>query len=228
MNIVLYPTTALLFVLLIPIIYCWRWKKENQEKAVVIWFYGLVATIFYGSVIYLADHISHVGYVLGKLILFTIIPLYFYLYLEKGNIRTALSALGVTKEKIAPSIIWGIGAAIITLIIGLAVAWGQEGTTSLYWNISMFCDAFNEEFLYRGFFFIYIWKLTDIRIAYLTSNLAFILTHPQHFTSLFMVSTITQGLLLTFITHKTKNIIGPWISHGLNRTIIQVLRVFLF
>ena len=122
MNIVFYPTTALVFVLLIPIIYCSRWKKENQEKVVVIWFYGLIATIFYGSVIYLADHISHAGYFLGKLILFTIIPLYFYLYLEKGGIKTALTALGVKKEKIAPSIIWGIGAAIITLLIGLAVA----------------------------------------------------------------------------------------------------------
>ena len=228
MAIVLYPTTALVFVLVIPIVYCWRWKKENQEKVTVIWFYGLVATIFYGSVLYLADHISHGGYFLGKLILFTIIPLYVYLYLEKGGIRTALTKLGVHKEKITSSILWGIGAAIVTLIIGLAVAWEQEGTTSLYWNIVMFCDAFNEEFLYRGFFFLYIWKLTDIKIAYLTSNLAFILTHPQHFHSLFIVSTITQGLLLTRVTHKTKNILGPWISHGLNRTIIQFIRAFLF
>lgn len=228
MNIVFYPTTALVLVLLIPIIYCYRWRKENKEKVIVIWFYGLVATIFYGSVIYLADHLSHAGYFLGKLILFTIIPLYFYLYLEKGNIRTALTKLGVKKEKIVPSIILGVSAAIITLLIGLAVAWGHEGTISLYWNIIMFFDAFNEEFLYRSFFFLYIWKLTDIKIAYLTSNLAFILTHPQHFGSLFIFSTITQGLLLTLVTHKTKNIIGPWISHGLNRTIIQLIRVFLF
>ncbi len=228
MNIVLYPTTALILVLLIPVFYCWRWKKESQEKVVVVWFYGLVATIFYGFVIYLADILSHVGYFLGKIILFTIVPLFIYVFLEKGGITTALVELGVKKEKILPSVVWGIGVVIITLFIGLVVAWEQEGITSLYWNIIMFFDAFNEEFLYRGFFFLYLWKITDVRVAYLTSNLAFILTHPQHFYSLFMISTVTQGILLTVVTHKTKNIVGPWVSHGLNRTIIQLIRSLLF
>jgi len=92
----------------------------------------------------------------------------------------------------------------------------------------MFLDAFNEEFLFRGVLILYLWKITDIKVAYATSIVSYIIVHPQHYASLFMISTIAQGILLAIIAHKTKNIIGPWISHGLNRVLLQIIRAILF
>ena len=156
------------------------------------------------------------------------LPLIVITYFEKWKIKDVLIQFGIKREKVWISIILGIGALIITLLLGLIIGWGQEGNVSLYWNIVMFFDAFNEEFLFRGVLLLYLWKITDIKVAYATSIIAFILAHPQHFTSLFMISTAAQGILLAIITSKTKNIIGPWISHGLNRTLIQLIRVMLF
>jgi membrane protease YdiL (CAAX protease family) len=91
----------------------------------------------------------------------------------------------------------------------------------------MFFEAFTEEFFFRGVLFLYLLSKTNVKIAYLTSVPAFVLMHPQHFTSLFIISTVTQAILLTVITHKTKNIIGPWVAHGLNRILPSAIRLFL-
>ena len=91
----------------------------------------------------------------------------------------------------------------------------------------MFFDAFNEEFLFRGVLLLYLWKIIDLKIAYATSILAFILAHPQHFTLLPLIGVAAQAILLGIITHKTKNLIGPWISHGFNRIIPQLLTLLI-
>jgi len=91
----------------------------------------------------------------------------------------------------------------------------------------MFFEAFNEEFLFRGVLLLYLWKITDFKVAYVTSVLAFILAHPQHLTSLSLIGVAAQGILLGIVTYKTKNLVGPWISHGLNRVIPQILAALL-
>jgi membrane protease YdiL (CAAX protease family) len=85
-----------------------------------------------------------------------------------------------------------------------------------------------KNFFFRGVPFLYLFRLTDVKIAYARSLLAFILAHPHHFDSLFIAATTAQGTLLALVTHKTNNIVGPWISHGLNRVLANVLRMLLF
>jgi membrane protease YdiL (CAAX protease family) len=74
---------------------------------------------------------------------------------------------------------------------------------------------------------LYIWKITNLKVAYSTSVLAFVLAHPQHLTALSLLVVATQGILLGVVTYKTKNIIGPWISHGLNRVIPSWISIAL-
>ena len=225
----MFPITPMLLALLIPIIYCLIWKDYILKKVGMIFICCLFITLFYPITQILGNFIGNaLGYFLGKLILFTIIPLITIVFIEKWNIVDALVELGLRKRNLAKSIILGLIVFVITLIITLICCWGAKGDYTLIWNSIMFFDAFNEEFLFRGVLLLYLWKITDIKVAYLTSILAFILAHPQHFSSLFLISTIIQGLMLAIISHKTENIIGPWISHGLNRVIPNVLRVFIF
>jgi len=222
------PVLLMPLAIIIPMIYCQKWKKENFERVLVLFIILLAIVIFYQIVVYLNNILSYFGYFLGKFILFTLLPLVIIIHFEKWKIKEGLIKLGISKEKIWMSIFLGLGALMVTLFLGLIIEWGQEGNISFYWNTVMFFEAFNEEFLFRGVLFLYLWKITDIKVAYATSIIAFTLAHPQHFTSPFLASTIAQGILLAIVTHKTKNIIGPWLSHGLNRTLIQIIRATLF
>ena len=228
MYILKIAIAPVIFALIIPLAYCHKWKKESLERVVVLSLCILGIVGLYPAVNYLAGMYGDTGYFLGKFILFTLLPFAVIAYFERWNVRDALKHFGVRKERVWPSIFLGIGALVITLLISLAITWGNEGITSLSWNAVMFFDAFNEEFLLRGVLFLYLWKLTELRIAYATSITAFIFAHPQNFESLFIIATAAQGILLMIVTRRTGNILGPWISHGLNRTVIQVIRALLF
>jgi membrane protease YdiL (CAAX protease family) len=229
MELGIFPIALMLFALVIPIIFCIKWKKTNLRKIVLISICCIFIVILYPITTYLGNIIEPtLGYFLGKLILFTLLPFITLLHLERSKIKTTLKELGVKKEKLMMSILLGLGAFLITVIITVLIdRWIYVEPGSAYWNTIMFFDAFNEEFLFRGVLLLYLWKITDLKIAYTTSVLAFILAHPQNFTSLYLISTTAQGILLGIVTYKTKNLIGPWISHGLNRIIPQVFSALL-
>jgi len=225
----MFPMALMLLALLIPIIYCLKWKKESLRKVAVISICCILIVFGYRITVDLGKIIEPtLGYFVGKLILFTILPLITILYLERCKIKTALAQVGVKKEKLVMSILLGLGVLVITVILALIIfEWGQAELPSAYWDVIMFFEAFNEEFLFRGVLLLYLWKITDIKVAYATSVLAFILAHPQHLTSLSLIGVATQGILLGIVTYKTENLIGPWISHGLNRAIPSLIKIGL-
>lgn len=225
----MFPIALMLLALPIPVIYCLKWKKESLRKVIAISICCIFIVFLYRITNDLGKIIEPtLGYFIGKLILFTIFPLTMILILEQGKIKTALTEVGIKKDKLALSILLGLGALVITVILALIIyGWGQIEPASAYWNIVMFFEAFNEEFLFRGVLLLYLWKITDLKVAYATSVLAFILAHPQHLTSISLIGVAAQGILLGIVTYRTKNLVGPWISHGLNRIIPQILGVIL-
>ena len=229
MDLGIYPIALMLLALIIPIVYCIKWKKESFHKLVLISMCCIFIVILYPITTFLENIIEPtLGYFLGKLILFFILPFITILYLERWKIKTTFMELGVKKKKLIGSILLSLGALIITVILALIlIKLGQTEAPSAYWNVVMFFDAFNEEFLFRGVLLLYLWRITDLKVAYITSVLAFILVHPQHLTSLSLITVASQGILLGIVTYKTKNIVGPWISHGLNRVIPQIIAVLL-
>jgi membrane protease YdiL (CAAX protease family) len=230
MNLGMFPIAPMLLALFIPITYCLRWKMESLRKVMSISICCLFIVFLYRITVDLSNIIEPtLGYFIGKSIIFIILPLITILYIERCKIKTALTEIGVKKDKLVKSILLGLGFLIITVILALIIySWGKTEPSSAYWNTVMFFEAFNEEFLFRGVLFIYLWKITDLKVAYVTSILAFILAHPQHLTSLSLICVATQGILLGAVAYKTKNIIGPWISHGFNRIIPQILMATVF
>ena len=228
LNLGMFPIALMLLALLIPIIYCLKWKRENLRKVAIISICCVLIVIGYRITVDLGKIIEPtLGYFIGKFILFTLFPLIAILYLEKCEIKTALLQTGIKKENLSISILFGLGVLMITAILTVIIWWGKIEPASLYWNVILFFEAFNEEFLFRGVLLLYIWKITNLKVAYSTSVLAFVLAHPQHLTSLSLIVVATQGILLGVVTYKTKNIIGPWISHGLNRVIPSWISIAL-
>ena len=228
LNLGMFPIALMLLSLLIPLIYCLKWKRESLRKVTIIFICCVLIVIGYRITVDLGKIIEPIfGYFVGKFILFTLFPLIIILYLEKCKIKTVLTRVGIKKEKLVMSILFGLGVLVITAILTLIIWWGKIEPASAYWNVIMFFEAFNEEVLFRGVLLLYLWKITNLKVAYLTSVLAFILAHPQHLTQLSLIIVIVQGILWGIITYKTKNLIGSWVSHGLNRIIPSLISIAL-
>ena len=144
--------------------------------------------------------------------------------------RYKLSDFGITKERQGLSIILGFGILIITTLISagiflqnpeMTLAWSSQfvcpSILVMIWSIPLFLDAFNEEFLFRGVFFLFAYKNTEnLPLAYIVSMMVAFAWHPL--TPFQMIPVFVQGTLLCYLLYKSKNIHGAWISHGINRT----------
>jgi len=213
-NLGAFPLFPLIFVLLIPFIYVLKKNRKELKSILLIIFCSVAVIIFYPITPILTDLIPLFGYTIAKFILFVFLPIITIFYIERWHLKEIFSNLGVSKKNIRKSVKYGILAAIVTIIITMSVS---NANNDLIYRGILFFEAFTEEFFFRGFLFLYLIKKTDRKIAYATSILGFVLIHPQHFTELFLISTLAQGILLTIVTDKTENMTGAWIGHGLNR-----------
>ena len=171
LNLGMFPIALMLLALFIPLIYCLKWKRESLRKVMVIFICCILIVIGYRITIDLGNIIEPtLGYFIGKFCLFTFIPLITILHLEGDTIKTALTEVGLKKENAVMSFLLGLWVLVITVILALIIfEWGQTEPPSAYWDVIMFFEAFNEEFLFRGVLLLYLWKITDYKVAYATS-----------------------------------------------------------
>ena len=125
MDIEMFPVAPMLLALIIPILYCLQWKRENLRKVALLLFCLILIVLLYPITVKLGYYIEPAsGYFMGKLILFTISPLITIIYLERWKIKEALTELGVRKEKLGTSIFFGLGVLAITVLLALIIVWG--------------------------------------------------------------------------------------------------------
>ncbi len=227
-----FPIAPMLIALLIPLFFTYLKQKQHLKKIATISIVSILIVLLYPLVNSLNSILSNsIGYFIGKLIVFTILPAIAIIYLEKSNIIITLFQLGIRTNKLLLSILLGIGVLALTLSISLFFFTRTNINIQPIQLLFLFLDAFNEEFYFRGVLLLYLWRITNIKIAYSTATIAFILAHPQYLTlntiSWQLLTTALQGSLLGLVTYKTKNIIGPWISHGLNRILFVLLKALL-
>ena len=99
---------------------------------------------------------------------------------------------------------------------------------SLEAGVISFFESFTEEFYFRGLLFLVLAAYIDVRLAYVISITSFVLAHPQHLISYFIIPTIVQGILTLEIVRRSNNLIGAWLLHGANRIFLLVILPFLF
>lgn len=171
--------------------------------------------------------------IITKFILFILIPL---LILQKGlrikkGISKKFELIGLSRKNIKKSIILGLFFLPIMVLITILVQFNigfSSNDPHLFLGIISFFESFTEEFFFRGILFLFLMSKTNFKIAYSTSLACFILAHPQNITSIFIISTIVQGLITLEISRRTRNLIGPWVVHGTNRLFSIALLPFLF
>jgi len=218
-----FSIALLLIPTLLPIIYNF-WKKKPMKPVLLIYLCCIATVISYPIVSYVTNF-DFAYYVVSKFLLFAVYPVVTIIYLERWKLKEIFYKLGVNRKNLKKSILYGFVALLVTGFFAYISL--EQGYYEGFKSVLLFLEAFNEEFFFRGFLFLYLMTKTDFKISYVTSVLGFILIHPQHFDRLFILSTISQAILMTYITGKTKNIIGPWFSHGLNRFIPGLIKLVI-
>ena len=163
-------------------------------------------------------------YLFVKVILF-VLPGFVIIKLRKYK----SSDFGITMKGLRLSLLLGFGFLIITALTN-AVMFSVTKPFNLFmfvsWSIPLFFDAFNEEFLFRGIFFLFTYKNTkNLPLSYIVSMMVAFAWHPLELIR--MIPVFVQGTLLCYLLYKSKNIHGAWISHGINRTLGSVVAQLL-
>jgi len=212
----------MLLPLIIPILYCIRKKRESLTEILII---ALVMSLIVGLWPLYSDGYlgySSEAYVSVKVLLFIALPITVLLLLKRNKSPLDFRQYGIQSEGAKKSILLFVVLLPLMLIASYIVRIGSSAPASadLPYGAIMFFEAFTEEFLFRGILFILILSLTDVKIAYFTSFACFLLMHPQYYASglmIGMLSLIVQAVLTIEIARRSKNIIGSWLLHGLNR-----------
>jgi len=163
-------------------------------------------------------------YFLAKLLLFVVPG-----FLLIRHFRLGWNGFGITMKRMKCSIGIGLLVLVATVVFN-SLIWDSTTLIDLSFlltfSIPLFLDAFNEEFLFRGAYFMFAWKKgTNVWLAFAASTLLTIAWHPLELARL--VPSVFQGSLFCLLLYKSENITGAWVSHGLNRSVVQVLSRFV-
>lgn len=201
-------------------------KQKNHQVYLDMLLMILPATLFYGILMnnLPTGIFEWYFYFFAKIILF-LLPGIIIIKFRKYK----LSDFGITKKRLKLSLFLGFGVLIITAITN-AIIFSLQGSSSLplflTWSIPLFFDAFNEEFMFRGVFFLFAFKNTkNLVLSYVVSMILAVAWHPL--TLIRMIPVFVQGTLLCYLLYKSKNIFGAGVSHGINRTLGSVVAQLL-
>jgi hypothetical protein len=223
----LVPFLQLLPALILIAYGYWKMKKYIKTHIIILAML-LPAVILYPALIgfgpLMGPGLGSWGYFIIKLLLF-VAPGFILI----KHLHLDWKDFGITRKRLKYSI--GIGLLVLAAT-ALFNSLLRDSTAAidlpffLTFSIPLFLDAFNEEFLFRGAFFLFAWKKgTNVWIAFIASTILTIAWHPLELARL--APSVLQGSLLCLLLYKSGNITGAWVSHGLNRSVVQALGRFI-
>ena len=203
---------------ILPILYTILYKRSNLKIVGILIVITLCIILFFYPLISVLSSIPY-SYELVKVLLFLIFPICVLKIFTHEPFLDLLPQVGVQKKNSRLSITLALFFLPIMTITSLVV-WvllQPAFSASIVTGFLSFFESFTEEFFFRGILFLYLYKQTNLPIAYVTSTLSFILMHPQHFFTWFLLITIVQAILTIEVARRSENILGSWLIHGTNR-----------
>lgn len=223
----------MLIPMVIPIFYSLKYNKRSSLEIGTITLIMVFIVIAYWP---LTLFFSSPANIVTKFLLFVLIPIFIlYLIIKKRSKNISektdfqLNSFGISKIGFEKSLKYGLFFLPLMILITFISKFFISGNfnSNLLLGLISFIESFTEEFFFRGILFIFLRSRTNLKVAYLTSLLSFVLLHPQNFSNMFIISTITQGILTLEICRRTNNISGAWFLHGTNRFFSIVIYPFL-
>jgi len=209
-------------------IYCvWRKRSALQISGLIL-LSGICIVGVYWPLI--SMDFFPFNYIIIKFLLFVFVPILLLKILLKKQFRDILISNGLQKKGMKNSVFLFLIFLPIMLIFSGALVYlsGNSVQGALDAGVISFFESFTEEFYFRGLLFLVLIAYIDVRVAYVVSITSFVLVHPQHLTSFFILSTIVQGILTLEIVRRSNNLVGAWLLHGANRIFLLLILPFLF
>ena len=214
--------------MILPLFYCFRYKKESFKEIGIITISMVFIVVLYWPIL-TSNFLSSHTYIALKFLLFVFLPIILLIISSRNETPFTLSLFGIKKTGLKKSLGYFILFLPIMLIVTFIVQYSNGVTidSDVTLGTISFFEAFTEEFFFRGILFIFLLNKTNLKIAYFTSLASFVLVHPQHFATIFIIGTIVQGILTIEICRRSDNIIGAWLLHGITRFFIIAIFPFL-
>jgi membrane protease YdiL (CAAX protease family) len=221
LNLFLWP---MLVPMIIPLVYSMKYKRDALFEIGAI-ITALMLIVFLYWPLLTSNFLRSYTYVGTKVLLFVVLPLVALLSIKHNFSPLQGSNYGIQKKSMKKSMVWCIlFLPFMFIVTGLIqYAYGITWSADLAAGIISFFEAFTEEFLFRGILFILLLRKTNMKIAYVTSLMSFLLMHPQNLLTIFTIGTLVQGILTLEIARRSQNIIGSCVLHGSNRFFTLVL-----
>ncbi|MEF9992445.1 MAG: type II CAAX endopeptidase family protein [Romboutsia sp.] len=218
--------------------------------------YIILSAIFCAGILFFIEQILMVDYLtktLSKIVLFTLSQVIFIKLMRKTTFKEGLNLKIVNRKNIGLGIILGIIAGAILIIaflifkklinmetIFLELEAKSKITSSNYLFVTTyfsFGNSFLEEFFFRGFIFINLYKMGYKKTAYIFSAGLFSLYHIGIFKNWFnmeifllcLFGLVVAGLVFNYVDTKSENFLNSWAIHIIaDVTIVVIGYLYLF
>ncbi|MFD3157775.1 CPBP family intramembrane glutamic endopeptidase [Haloimpatiens sp. FM7330] len=202
--------------------------------------YIFISSIIACILLYFIEQVIGANYLIktiSKIVLFTMIPYIYIRFIKRVTIKEALNYKNIDKHHLKVGILLGI-ICFVVVIISYCVLGGAVDFDSIAIELQRkskispvnfifvglyitFGNSFLEEFFFRGFIFLNLYKLKYKKTAYIFSSLLFALYHITIFknwfelwiTFLAVVALMIVGFIFDWIDTKSNNFVNSWIVH---------------
>jgi CAAX amino terminal protease family. len=212
---------------------------------------SLIACIF----LYFIEQVISANYAVktfAKILIFVFIPYIYITYLKKGTVSKSLNFKKIDRNHMKLGILFGFisFAVILSAYFILKGSLDMEGilnemqaksriTAKNFILIGLyitFINSFLEEFFFRGFIFLNLYKLNMKKTAYIYSSLLFGLYHIGIFKNWFnpyliglaLLGLISVGFVFDYLDTKSENFINSWLVHILADSSIILIGLRMF
>lgn len=225
-------------------------KKKKYRNYIV--FTALLCAI----ILFVIEQIFMVNYLIktaSKIILFSSSQIFLIKYLRKTTLKEGMNLkkidlktlnLGLALGALAGMILVGTFLLVKSLIdmdyIFLELATKSKITAANYYIATTyftFGNSFIEEFFFRGFIFLNLYKMGYKKLAYLFSSGLFALYHIGIFRTWFsieimllcLVGLFLVGLVFDYVDTKSDNFLNSWAIHIIaDAVIVAIGYMYLF
>lgn len=225
-------------------------NKEFMKNYIVVSAIICAALLFVIEQVLLADYVTKT---ISKIVLFTLSQIILIKVIQKTTFKEGLNLKRIDKKTICMGI--GLGIASGAILIGafllfqkminleaifLELETKSKITAANYFFVTSyfsFGNSFIEEFFFRGFIFLNLYKMGYKKLAYVFSAGLFSLYHIGIFRSWFnleifllcLLGLFITGLVFNFVDTKSENFLNSWAIHIMADIAIVIIGfVYLF
>lgn len=217
--------------------------------------YIIVASLAACIILYLIEQALAVNYItktIAKLILFIAIPYIYLKFVKKSSIKDGLNLRRFEASTFKLGFILGTVSFVVIIIAYLILREyidfngivqelqsKSKITPSNFIVVGLyitFGNSFLEEFFFRGFIFLNLFKQGSKKFAYIYSSVLFGVYHIAIFKTWFnplliglaLFGLISIGIIFDWLDTKTENFMNSWLVHILGDSAIIIIGMRIF